>query len=92
MMIVNVVCWQGGATTLDHDSDTDMIIDENQLSIGGLTEAEAAGIDNSTNQQGAKREPLQVRVLPFIFMKSQSFSDPLQWHWLCDLLVCGQHD
>ncbi|XP_070174043.1 sodium/hydrogen exchanger 9-like isoform X3 [Littorina saxatilis] len=48
----------GGPT--DHDSDTDMIIDENQLSIGGMSDhSQLDQASVSPNHQTGRKEPLQ---------------------------------
>lgn len=51
--------YQGGAF-YEHDSDTDMIIDEQQLSIGSASGVDSAADQDAPNNQTSRKEPLQV--------------------------------
>ena len=60
-LICMSLCQQGSSGGYDHDSDTDMIIDENQLSIGGMSDG--TPLDQGASAAGqatGRKEVLQV--------------------------------
>ena len=76
-------CQQGTGVGGDHDSDTDMIIDESQLSIGGMADGASSDQAASPGNQGAgRKEAMQVgnseevvraRNVYFVFVWNISF-------------------